>query len=53
MNMKRNAFILQQATGFSFADCLAELEAEEGDFYAALDRLKCYKREQEQNLYKI
>lgn len=50
MNMKRNAYILQNITGFSFADCLAELEAEEGDYFAALDRLKQYKAEREANL---
>lgn len=45
MNMKRSAHILQQATGFSFADCLAELEAEEGDFFAALARIKDYRNQ--------
>lgn len=44
-NMKRNAYLLQQVTGFSFADCLAELEAEEGDYFAALQRLKDYKEQ--------
>lgn len=45
--IKRNAHILHHATGFSFADCLAELEAEDGDYYAALNRLKQYKAERE------
>lgn len=43
--MKRNAFILQQATGFSFADCLAELEAADGDYREALANLKAYREQ--------
>lgn len=45
MNMKRNAHILKHATGFSFTDCLAELEAADGDYSEALESLKQYKAE--------
>lgn len=47
--IKRSAHVLQHATGFSFADCLAELEAEDGDYYAALDRLKSYRANQQEH----